>query len=699
MRTLLFTKRGHFTFFGTSVWLAAFSLIAYASLTQYADAGFLGDVWGGLKKVGGAIVSAPGKAIRWGVGQTIGQAVGGAVDPALDSAAQHFRDAGNSLIDHAADKAQETLKEGLKDFDKIAENRLTQLDDIAQRRLDQVNQIMTDRIAQFEDVSMRLIQKQAQVIDASLDKQEQILDRSLNRVDEILSKNVDRLDEISTNAFDRVEAAVQDQVPFAAGKVAQELVMAVIVITLVVVLIGYGGVMSLRAFHASSSGSFLNRFLDAIKILPREFATVGIPLLIGALCIYGIYSVYLGTVQRARVARLQDAAEILETAGDFNGALKFRRRVVSLRVDQEQDQYRFLRDELLADFSRPSASSSRGSLEPRFAALQQRFSKYVAGDLELEAADLYLQEKLTRYVVIENEEDRKTVLEHEQDVAARLDVFLKKLQDTKKTTTLGKYAFLSRLRLLLDNPVISLQQRLNDASKLVDELLSRYQNYATALVLRAQLTAMRGDMELNRRVPGPTDQLLQRTREDLGKAALYDLDRVNLVQISSFTFSSETANRLAALAAVPMTARATPEFQKQQAEAKLAVDTAALGLQKQIQGVLTSDFMSRYLTEMQIRAAMSDAVGSSKLKKLIEDARAMFNAGESTNAFFKKCVEISVLAERNGQPFIAEMWRVEAGEQKKIHPDMAKEDEVAANLKALDDIHKYRLSLGLVMVY
>jgi hypothetical protein len=263
-------------------------------------AGFPGCLWEGVK----TIVSAPVNAVGWVLGQGANQVV----DPALDNAFSRIRTAS----DHALDRFDQLSASRIDQFDKVSKTRLEQLDKIAENRIGQIDEVMKRRIDQVDEILGREL-KQVETIGAALiEKEAQVLDTNVTRMDDILNRGLDRLQNLETDALDRLEGAVQDQVPFAAGQVARTMEWTVAVIVFVVVLVGFGGVELLRrGWSAPADASLLTRVKAGLNAVPRILLPVGIPMVV----LFGIvqtgYWIYCNRSDAGRVARLDDAAQLL----------------------------------------------------------------------------------------------------------------------------------------------------------------------------------------------------------------------------------------------------------------------------------------------------------------------------------------------------------------------------------------------------
>ena len=99
-------------------------------------------------------------------------------------------------------------------------------------RLDQADSLIDKNLLKAESIAINLLDHEGAILDAAQTRLEEMVDRSLTRAESLES-----------NAFDRVDAALQDQVPFAASRVAREFANMLFVIIFAVVLVGYGGAL------------------------------------------------------------------------------------------------------------------------------------------------------------------------------------------------------------------------------------------------------------------------------------------------------------------------------------------------------------------------------------------------------------------------------------------------------------------------
>ena len=235
--------------------------------SQTADAGLFSKIVSGVKSV----VSAPVKAVGW----LVGQGVNSAVDPALDNSFGRLRE----TSDHALDRMDTISGARVAELSQLASSSIKQLDEVSKKRLEQLDSIMATRLDQVDAIMDSKLDRVESLADHVLDREAEILDKTLNDAESLVNRSLDKLQEIETDAFDRVDAALQDQVPFAAGKVARTVEWTAAVIVFIVVLVGFGGVTLIRRTAADEEGvSLLHRMKANLRTVPRTLLTVGLPM-------------------------------------------------------------------------------------------------------------------------------------------------------------------------------------------------------------------------------------------------------------------------------------------------------------------------------------------------------------------------------------------------------------------------------------
>ncbi len=598
--------------------------ISLSMPTQSADAGLFGKIVSGVK----SIVSAPVKAVGW----LVGQGVNSAVDPAMDNAFGRLRE----TSDHALDRMDSISGARVAELSQLAKDSINQLDEVSKNRLNQLDQIMATRLDQVDTILDSKLDRVESLADHVLDREAEILDKALTETETLVDRSLDRLQEIETDAFDRVDAALQDQVPFAAGEVAQTIEWTAAVIVFLVVLVGFGGVSLIRrATSDESEGTILQRLKANLRFVPRTLLTVGVPMLFLFAVIQLGYMGYCAKVDRDRFTRLDSAAELLEQVGDYRAAHKFRRRSFALGGSEDR-HYFVVRDEWLADFWQRRVGQDLTELTGRLSQLltDKTYAPHADEDAEILAASIYLQS--TTPNVSDTISD---------EILAQIEAYKSThLANTADSPTLGKLVYMAEARLLLNQLEKPVVERLESSLKATDAMLAHesYQKYATGLLLRARLQTYLLELKIDTFTSDALDEgaviAMEESKaiaEDVNAALVIDPNLVRFIRFRSLSLDdvdASTASKLVQLQAV-----AAAERPKQDALLKDingALEKLEIELKETIRPLLRDEKLVQAKVERQLARAIRAGVGESVLAEQITRARESRGKGAAASELF-----------------------------------------------------------------
>lgn len=603
-------------------------LLSSVLITTPANGGIFSDIWGGVQSV----VSAPFRAVGW----VVGPGISTAVDPALDNAFGRLK----SATEHASSKFDQISKERLTEFDTIAKQRIEQVDKVLEGRLDQTDKILDSKLNKLEEVGFHL-----------LDREAKILDENVTRVEDILDQSLDRLQEIETDAFNRVDAALQDQVPFAASQVARTLEWTAAVIVFIVVLVGFGGVDLLRRIRSdSSSKSIWSKLFSNLVYVPKTLLLVGVPMLFFFAIIQIGYLTYCNRADVARITRLEDASKLLELAGDFKSATELRRRALALDGEGKR-HYMVMRDMWLAAFWQKHIGQDSVELSQRFSYLQAEpaFANYFNSDAELQAAGIYIR---SNYKV---QSPKSNLSEEIQRYKLTF------VTNSKEKPVLGKLVYMAEAKLTLNDTTKSIKERFDLALNIVTELLSieDYKRYASGLVLRSQLAAYMLELKTN-------------VLESVTDQTIIDTARIQIKADVETAFAADpNLARYIRFKSNPLPSVLTADLKTWIDRASLPDDTArallsekiteqfkeyATELEQIIKPLIGIDLLPKAKVERQLMYSMKATFGEDKLEAAIKQARKDRSDGKSPTLLLSSYKAIVATAIGIGKLHLAEVW-------------------------------------------
>jgi len=668
------------------------SSVALLFLSASAQAGLFGDIWDGIKSV----VSAPVRAVGW----VVGQGVNSAVDPALDNAFGRLRE----TTDHAIDRFDNTAKARIDQLDAVAKARIEQLDAVAKARIEQVDEVMKRRLDQADAILDDKLNKIESIAAGVLDREARILDQNVSRVDEILNKSLDRLQELETDAFDRVDAALQDQVPFAASQVARSIEWTAVAIIFIVVLVGFGGVQLIRTMAAQPVGTPLwNKFKTGLQFVPQSLLTVGLPMIFLLAVVQTGYVAYYKKTDMDRVTRLEDASKLLELAGDFKSATNFRKRAFAL--DGKTDRhYMVLRDDWLADFWQKHFGEEPVELSRRLSYLinEAAFKDQADADPELQAANLYMQ---VAYV------KNQGTAENRSGVVEQIKLYKQKFittGDPKKLPSLGKLVFMAELRMTLDDPSKDVKARLEAATKITTDFLTlkSYERYAPGLVLRAHLATYNLELANVSPLPPPSEADLLKSMKDIQRDAdaafAADPDLVRYVRFRSASLPKDLLVILQQIHKTPAAQRKDLKQANGRPSADVAneqLDAFSRELADLVNPLLGVDTLVRAKVERQIYRAIRSDLGEVLFKEQVEVARKSKRGNETPLERYAKYTAAADLAVQIGKYHLAEAWLNEAQNVIRESPDPFQKNEGDEIKKKLGEVRQASLTGEMFYVF
>ncbi len=474
-----------------------------------------GDIASGFKRQQQAI----GNGIGMAVGVKLGGVLETATAPALDNAASRFTD----VVNGAANQLDQSLKTENESIDSIAQRNVARIDVLTQTRLSQVDSLIGDNLKKIDTDATSLLNREAVIIDNALSQENTIANNALDRVQAISDQSLTRLQDIESDAFDRIDSALQDEVPVAASEVAHEFVIAALVVVCIVALFGFAGISLWKNLQEAKEGVsgmpqiLTNGFKNFWRTLPQEAAVVVIPTVLIAATILAGYEGYLRSTQAMRVSRLEKAAGLLESAGEYKVAGELRRRVLGIDGEGNRKQFSYQADLWLADFTQKH-SVDLNELLARLSLLEN--NELSNANADLRAASLYLKAN------VEGQFDEAAAQHYRATV---LDG-----KTASQAPFLGKLVLMAQIKAELDRAA-SAGERVDAALKTTQDLRTLYPNYANGHVLAAALTGMQADALGSAETADPNKEaaLRKRASDELTRAGTLDPYLMRIVSLSN----------------------------------------------------------------------------------------------------------------------------------------------------------------------
>jgi hypothetical protein len=615
--------------------VSALVLVFSALALHTASANIFGDI---ANHIGKALTGA-GKV----VGAPFGGFLQGATDPVVDGAADKFTD----VASQAADRLDQSLAKENISVEDIASTSIASLNTT-------LNATITTQLDRVDKIA-----------NSALDREANILDSTVSSVDALVSKDIEKVQGIETDAFNRVDSVIDDDVPFAVGEIAHEIVYMAVAIIFLVVLVGFIGAHLLDRYKKKPPKELLITWLNReLRPVPGMVLLVSVPMIVVGGLILTAYEGYYLSATHSLVSRLEGAAAVLEQAGDYKAGADFRRRAFALSGSTERD-YFYRRDLWMADFTQahklnPIEIVSRlGSIESAYGSGGTSHSDFETGDGELMGASIYIK---ARY---QDQYDQSKV----DDYKAR---FLTG-KDSSSVPFTGKLVLVCELISIVDNqkqPV--LLQRVNAAQGDLTELDTQYPKYAMGQILTAeQLGAM---SDLNRLgVTLRSDQSSSAIQTSLDSATADDRNLVSAYLLNNIQFSDSLVKQIA-----------DPGKSKDaETQLNLVVQNTLLPIARSIYG---SETLSRAVVLRHTSDAVKRARDLVVLDSAVTAARDASHNDPNKASVALKYLDVAEKAERLGMLLVSEQWLTEAktvqqGVTKVTQADVDRMNTLAGKLK------------------
>lgn len=584
---------------------SAISLLISTATLHTASANIFGDIANGV----GNVLGGAGKLI----GSPFGGFLQGATDPVIDGAADKF----TAVADHAADRLDQSLAKENIAIENIATTAISSLNATMTAQLDRV-----DKIA-----------------NSALDREADILDSTVTRVDDLLNKDIEKVQDIETDAFNRVDGVIHDEVPFAVGEIAHEIVYTSVAVIFLVVLVGFIGVHLLNRYREKPSTERLSKWLEReLRPIPGQVLLLSVPMVLVSAIILTAYEGYHLAATHALISRLEGAGSILEQAGDYKAGADFRRRAFALAGSIRRD-YFYRRDLWLADFTQghridPLQIVNRlNGIEVTYGPGGTSHSDFETADGELLGASIYIK---ARY---QNQFDQKKI----DDFRAR---FLTGKNSTNVPFT-GKLVLISELVSVADNQQQpSLLQRTNATANILSELGTLYPRYAMGQILIAEQLGAKSDLS-RMGLTQASDSGTLAIQKSIDAATTYDRNLVSAYQLSNIQLSDTL---IKAIADPNKAADA-------QTQLNGLVQNTLLPLAR---GLYGSETLSRAIVLRQTADAVQRARDLTALNSAISAARDASQNDPNKNNIFLKFLDVAEKAEQLNLLLVSEQWLTNA---------------------------------------
>jgi hypothetical protein len=615
--------------------VSALALAFSAFALHTVSANIFGDI---ANHIGNALTGA-GKV----VGAPFGGFLQGATDPVIDGAADKFKE----VASQAADRLDQSLNKENISVENIAATSIatlnTTLNATISAQLDRV-----DKIA-----------------NSALDREANILDSTVSNVDALVTKDIEKVQNIETDAFDRVDGVIDDEVPFAVGEIAHEVVYMSVTIIFLVVLVGFVGAHLLDRYKKKPSAESLLTWLNReLRPVPGQVLLVSVPMVLVSALILTAYEGYHLAATHSLISRLEAASAVLEQAGDYKAAGEFRRRAFAL-VGSAQRDYFYRRDIWMADFTQahklnPIDIVSRlGSIESTYGPGGTAHSDFETEDGELLGASIYIQ---ARY---QNQFDQHKV----DDFKAR---FLTGKDSTSVPFT-GKLVLACELIAAVDNqqqPV--LLQRMNAAQNILNELGALYPKYAMGQILMAEQLGARSDMDRLGLTP-TSEQATSAIEKNIDSATAEDRNLVSAYLLNNIQVPDALMKEIA------------DPGKAADAETQLnaLVENTLLPVARSIYG---SETLSRAVVLRRTTDAVKRARDVDALNAAVTAARGASRSDPNKASALLKYLDVAERAERLNLLLVSEQWltevkAVQQGSAIVAQPDIDRINSLTGKLK------------------
>ena len=585
--------------------ISGFALVFSAFALHTASANIFGDI---AKHIGNALTGA-GKV----VGAPFSGFLQGATDPVVDGAADKFTD----VASQAADRLDQTLDKENISVENIASTSIATLNTT-------LNATITTQLDRVDKIA-----------NSALDREANILDSTVSNVDALVSKDIEKVQGIETDAFNRVDSVIDDDVPFAVGEIAHEIVYMAVAIIFLVVLVGFIGAHLLDRYKKKPPRELLITWLNReLRPVPGMVLLVSVPMIIVGGLILAAYEGYHLAATHSLISRLEGAGAVLEQAGDYKAGADFRRRAFALSGSAQRD-YFYRRDLWMADFTQahklnPIEIVSRlGSIEATYGPGGTSHSDFETGDGELMGASIYLK---TRY---QGQYDQ-----------SKVDAYNAQFLTGKDSTSVpftGKLVLVCELISVVDNeqqPV--LLQRMNASQTILNELGAWYPRYAMGQILIAEQLGAKSDLDRL----GPTlttDQADSAIQKNMDAATADDRNLVSAYLLNNIQFSDALMKQIA------------DPGKSKDAETQLnsLVENTLLPLARSIYG---SETLSRAVVLRHTTDAVQRARDMVALDAAVTAARNAAHNDPNKAGVALKYLDVAEKAERLNLLLVSEQW-------------------------------------------
>jgi hypothetical protein len=610
--------------------LSACALAFSALALHTASANIFGDIANHIGKAltgAGKVVAAP-----------FGGFLQGATDPVIDGAADKFTE----VASQAADRLDQSLNKENISVENIAATSIASLNTT-------INTTITTQLDRVDKIA-----------NSALDREANILDSTVSNVDAMVTKDIEKVQNIETDAFNRVDGVIDDEVPFAVGEIAHEVVYMSVAIIFLVVLVGFIGAHLLDRYKKKPHSELLITWLNReLRPVPGQVLLVSVPMVLVSALILTAYEGYHLAATHSLISRLEAAGAVLEQAGDYKAGADFRRRAFAL-VGSTQRDYFYRRDVWMADFTQahklnPIDIVSRlGSIEATYGPGGTSHSDFETDDGELLGASIYIQ---ARY---QNLYDQHKV----DDYQAR---FLTG-KDSSSVPFTGKLVLACELISAVDNqqqPV--LLQRINAAQTILNELVALYPKYAMGQILMAEQLGARSDMD-RLDLKQVSDQSTASIQKSMDSATASDRNLVSAFLLNNIQFSDALMKQIAG----PGTADAETQLNAQ-------VENTWLPLARSIYG---SETLSRAVVLRRTSDAVKRARDVETLNSAIAAARSASQSDPNKTDVLVKYLDVAEKAEQLNLLLVSEQWLTEARAVQQGATGVAQADVVRINTLA-----------------
>ncbi|MGA9671797.1 MAG: hypothetical protein WBQ94_21475, partial [Terracidiphilus sp.] len=456
-----------------------------------------------------------------------------------------------------------------------------------------------------------------------------------------------------------------DEVPFAVGEIAHEVVYMAVAIIFLVVLVGFIGAHLLGRYKKKPSNELLITWLNReLRPVPGMVLLVSVPMVIVSGLILAVYEGYHLSATHSLISRLEGAGAVLEQAGDYKAGADFRRRAFALAGSPQRD-YFYRRDLWMADFTQahklnPIEIVSRlGSIEATYGPGGTSQSDFETSDGELMGASIYIK---ARY---QGQYDQGMVNAYKAGFLTG--------KDSSAVPFTGKLVLVCELVSVVDDPKQpALLQRVNAAQGILTELDNLYPKYAMGQILTAEQLGAVSDLD-RLGVTLKTDQTTASIQKNMDSATSADRNLVSAYLLNNIQFTDTLTNQIA-----------DPTKSKDaETQLNLVVENTLLPIARSIYG---SETLSRAVVLRHTSEAVKRARDLVALDLAVVASREASHNDPNKAAVALKCLDVAEKAERLNMLLVSEQWLTEAkslqqGGTKIAPADVDRMNALASKLK------------------